>query len=347
MTRQQILDYLDDHDEATGADLCRHLGISRQAVNQHIKRLILDRRVEKQGATRGAVYRRADPNRPAAAAVSVQKTIILPGLEEDAVFAELSLRLNLQRRLGKLARNIARYAFTEILNNAIDHSQSSRCELGAEVDRYAYRFRIRDFGLGIFQSIASKFELQDESAAVGELLKGKTTTMAERHSGEGIFFTSKSADRISFRSHRTTLVFDNRKQDVFIEHTRFLRGTDVHFAISRRSRRDLTQIFAQYAPEEFDYRFERTRVRVRVLLDDCVSRSQAKRLLTRLTNFREVVLDFSGVANMGQAFADEVFRVFLKTHPQIALRIENLPAALAPMVRHVVDDKTTDRLTIG
>jgi hypothetical protein len=44
--------------------------------------------------------------------------------------------------------------------------------------------------------------------------------------------------------------------------------------------------------------------------DNLVSRSQAKRLLMRVDRFKTVVLDFSGIASIGQAFADEVFRVF-------------------------------------
>ena len=41
-----------------------------------------------------------------------------------------------------------------------------------------------------------------------------------------------------------------------------------------------------------------------------VSRSQAKRLLARLDKFEVVILDFEGVSAIGQAFADEIFRVF-------------------------------------
>lgn len=55
-------------------------------------------------------------------------------------------------------------------------------------------FVVRDSGIGLFQNIATQFGLPNENAGVGELLKGKATTMAERHSGEGIFFTSRAGD---------------------------------------------------------------------------------------------------------------------------------------------------------
>ena len=49
--------------------------------------------------------------------------------------------------------------------------------------------------------------------------------------------------------------------------------------------------------------------------ENVVSRSQAKRLLVGSERFEEVMLDFEGVPEIGQAFSDEVFRVFKNQHP--------------------------------
>jgi DNA-binding MarR family transcriptional regulator len=342
---ERILARLKRKPDANSAELCELLGVTRQALSRHLKKLLREGRIAKTGSTKSARYRLAS-RRTQPATDTVEKICRLRGLEEDAVYRELSLRLNLERRLNEATRKIASYAFSEMLNNAIEHSRSERCLVQASVDAYDFAFHIRDFGIGIFQSIQRKFEFPDEHAAVAELLKGKTTTMEKRHSGEGIFFTSKAADRISFRSHRTTLVFDNLKRDVVVEEGRFQSGTDVQFAVSRRSKRNLDEIFRHYAPEQFDYRFDRTRVAARVLLKNCVSRSEARRLVNGLDKFREVALDFSGVEAMGQGFADEVFRVFLLTHPHVTLRLENVRPTLAAMVRHVVDKSTMNRLTI-
>src|SRR5947207_10771017 len=46
-----------------------------------------------------------------------------------------------------------------------------------------------------------------------------------------------------------------------------------------------------------------------------VSRSQAKRLLSRLEGFTTAILDFEGIEEIGPAFADEIFRVFARAHP--------------------------------
>jgi uncharacterized protein (DUF1330 family) len=50
-----------------------------------------------------------------------------------------------------------------------------------------------------------------------------------------------------------------------------------------------------------------------------VSRSQAKRLLANVDKFKIVIFDFSKVEAIGQAFADEVFRVFKKQHLEIQI----------------------------
>lgn len=346
-TKATILGLLGKHDRMTGTALAQEIGISRQAVSRHLKALVAAGRVVKEGQTRGTRYRLPRPGEKAPdAGISTSRTYVLKGLEEDRAFQDLSLGLTLEHRVSESAFSICRYAFTEMLNNAIDHSQSGQCRVAVEVGAHDVKAAIRDYGIGIFRSIQDRFGLADESAAVGELLKGKATTMAEKHSGEGIFFTSKVVDRLHFRSHRVALLFDNRKQDVIVEHRRFQRGTDVRFSISRRSKRQMARIFSEFAPEEFDFKFGKTRVSVCVALEDCVSRSQAKRLLLRLEDFREVTLDFKGVESLGQAFCDEVFRVFLQAHPETRLHVVNLRPTLVPVVRHGVDKETSPRLTI-
>jgi hypothetical protein len=49
--------------------------------------------------------------------------------------------------------------------------------------------------------------------------------------------------------------------------------------------------------------------------ESLVSRSQAKRVLSRVERFSEVMLDFKDVDFVGQGFIDEIFRVFKKHHP--------------------------------
>ncbi|HUT71915.1 MAG TPA: DUF4325 domain-containing protein [Desulfatiglandales bacterium] len=338
-TKEKILRHIETKQSSNGKELSEVFGISRQAVNKHLKELIQNGRVTKQGTTKGAVYRPSTAKSEIEPARRFTKTYLLAGLEEDKVFQELATLLNLKSQLAKTAWDTAYYAFTEILNNAIEHSEAEQCSVNTSVDQYRFNFVIRDFGIGIFYSVFSKFDLPNENAAIGELIKGKTTTMQERHSGEGVFFTSKLSDAVSFRSHKINLIFDNRRKDVFVEERKFIKGTQVDFSISRHSKRRLDEVFAEYAPEEFDYKFEKTRAQVKLFKQDCISRSEAKRLLAGLDKFKQITLDFKGVKSIGQGFADEAFRVFRNAHPDILIKTENLSPSLEPIIHHVVDNK--------
>ncbi len=341
-TKDKLLAYAQRRGNFTGTELSKHLGISRQAIHKILKPLIEKGVIQKEGATRGACYRITGSKRIASMMRQFRRVYSLDPLEEEEVFQEFSRRLNLPYKVSKKAYENIHYAFTEIVNNAIDHSHSKKCIVEARIEQYRFVFRVRDFGIGIFKSISDKYGLANEAEAIGELIKGKTTTMKEKHTGEGIFFTSKVADFLSFRSHRITLIFDNIRRDVLIEEGKYMKGTGVEFRISRQSKKRLNSIFAEYAPKEFEYRFEKTRVLVKLFKADYISRSEARRLLQGLDQFQEVVLDFSGVRSLGQGFADEVFRMFRKSHPDIELKIENLSPNLAPMIHHVVDKSKED-----
>jgi biotin operon repressor/anti-sigma regulatory factor (Ser/Thr protein kinase) len=336
---------------ASGADLAKQLKISRQAVHIHLKGLVLKGQVVKTGTTRGAMYVLSSDRRRGAATLRFSKTFTLAGLAEDEVFLEAARRMQLARALPANVRDIIRFGFTEMLNNAIEHSCAAKCKVEVCLDPYVCLFIVRDFGIGLFQNIATQFGLPNENAAVGELLKGKATTMAERHSGEGIFFTSRAGDTVCFRSHKFEVLFDGRSRDVVVKERRFLRGTEVRFEIGRRSRRRLEAVFEEFAPAGLDYRFEKTSVLVKLFQQEYVSRSEARRMLARLDKFRNVELDFRDVRSLGQGFADEVFRVFPRAHPGVTVKAVNVRTAVEPMIRHVLDNAKMQRidnsLTIG
>lgn len=330
--KRRILDYLARRKSATGRELRERLGISRQALSLHVRALIHAGTVVRSGTTRGARYAAA---RRAPAAAAVSRLLRIPGADESQVWDELAATLNLGRALRPNVAGIAHYALTEMLNNAIDHSAADRCTVRFRLEAGAISFEVRDAGIGVFHSIASKLHLENEETALVELLKGRTTTMREAHSGEGIFFTSRAADRFVIRSHRIQVEWSRARDDVFVATRRFLAGTDVRFWLDRGTRRRLAQVFGEFAPEEYDFQFQRTRVLVKLLRGDYVSRSEARRLLANLEKFKEIVLDFRGVRSVGQGFADEVFRVFARRHPEIRIAAENAGPAIDAMIRHV------------
>jgi anti-sigma regulatory factor (Ser/Thr protein kinase) len=241
-------------------------------------------------------------------------------LAEDKVWHEDLLPL-----LSHLPRNlldIAHHGVTEMVNNAIDHSEADTVSVVMDCDGQRLRFAVADNGVGIFRKITRALALPDERLALLELAKGKLTTDPQRHSGEGIFFTSRMFD--NYRIESGGLFFDHNHefdQDLLVD-TEEAVGTLVAMDIARDSSRTARAVFDQYSSGPDEYSFAKTIVPVRLAKvgdENLISRSQAKRLLQRVDRFRCVVLDFEGVAGIGQAFADEIFRVFANAHPEVEL----------------------------
>ena len=328
-TRDAIRRFIEKKGSVTGPELAEHVGISRQAVSLHLRQLIAEGTVFKTGSTRAARYL---PGDAAPDERIIRRDFEISGLDESVIYEQVAVSLNLTT-LPANVEAIVHYAFTEMLNNAIDHSASENCTVQVKVDAARIRFDVRDKGIGVFHSIADKFELADEQVALIELVKGKTTTMPEAHSGEGIFFVSRCADRLVLRSHRLQLEWNRKLDDVFVSDPRFLKGTSVRFEILRDSRTRLEKIFGEFAPEAYDFRFEKTRVFVKLLRRNYVSRSEAKRLMHNLDEFSEIELDMRDVQSVGQGFADEIFRVFTSAHPEVSVTTINASPGIDAMLR--------------
>jgi anti-sigma regulatory factor (Ser/Thr protein kinase) len=126
------------------------------------------------------------------------KYILIPELAEDRVWKQ-----DIQPVLDHIVENaldIWHYGFTEMFNNALDHSSGT--EITVEIIKTAKstELYVYDNGIGIFQKIQNSLNLLDKRHAVLELTKGKLTTDPQRHSGEGIFFTSRMFDSYSILS---------------------------------------------------------------------------------------------------------------------------------------------------
>jgi uncharacterized protein len=96
-------------------------------------------------------------------------------------------------------------------------------------------------------------------------------------------------------------------------------------------------VFDAFTDSE-DYTFDKTVVPLRLAQHEgekLVSRSQAKRVAHGFERFKRVELDFIGIEEIGQAFADEMFRVFATAHPGIRITPINVSPAVAQMIRRV------------
>jgi len=235
-------------------------------------------------------------------------------------------------------RDIWQYAVTEMVNNAIDHSGSERVVVELLRDALNTTVYVADEGEGIFLKIQRALNLYDPREAILELAKGKLTTDPAHHTGEGIFFSSKVMDAFDIRSGTLHFMHDEWGADVLLERPADAPGTLVLMRLANDSTRILQDVFDQFAAPE-EYTFAKTIVPVRLAQHEgekLVSRSQAKRLTMRFERFKTVVLDFAGVEVIGQAFADEVFRVFHQAHPSTTLLPINMASAVEMMFKRAM-----------
>jgi anti-sigma regulatory factor (Ser/Thr protein kinase) len=311
--RRFIIDHLDKHPTDIARVTADKFGISRQAVNRHLKRLIDEKAVLTAGETRGRAYRLAPLE-------EWERTYRLREVSsEDAVWREIA------PVLGKLPQNVMRiwqYGITEMVNNVMDHAGGTSVRVSIRKTAASIHISILDDGVGIFRKITAALGLLDERHAVLELAKGKLTTDPARHSGEGIFFTSRSFDAFRIVSGGVFFAHDfDDTDDLILERETPVEGTMVEMELHNHTARNLQSIFDQFTTGD-DFGFTKTIVPVRLAQygdDHLVSRSQARRLLARIDRFRTVLLDFTNVESIGQSFADEIFRVFQLQHPEVEL----------------------------
>ncbi len=233
-------------------------------------------------------------------------------------------------------RSIWSYVFTEMINNAIDHSEAEGVVVDVRQNPLDTVVSIYDDGIGIFKKIQTHFGMDTLDDAIVELFKGKLTTDRENHSGEGIFFSSKIVDDFYILSEGK-LFAKNRfgRTDVAIAEKKNMPGTYVSMSLRNDSKKCVKEIFDQYA--NVDGGFWKTKLPLKNFFSSSpVSRSQAKRLCNRLEEFEEVELDFEGLDWMGQGFAHQLFVVFAREFPQVKLLPINMSEAVEKMYKHVM-----------
>ncbi|MCK4514249.1 MAG: DUF4325 domain-containing protein [Spirochaetaceae bacterium] len=306
---------------------CRKFGVTRQAMNRYIRELVDEGQISARGNTSQREY-------SLNVLLKERMSVSLAQLQEDEIW-----RTRVEILLGELPKNVLgiwQYAFTEMVNNAIDHSNGATLTVSIEMNALQTEMLVLDDGIGIFRKIKDECHLEDERHAVLELAKGKLTTDPDRHTGEGIFFTSRMLDDFAVLSGDVHFSHTfGEAEDWISQREKPDTGTAVFMFLSNKSTRTVKEVFDRFASEGEDYGFNKTVVPVRLArhgAEQLVSRSQAKRLLARIDRFNIVILDFADVESIGQAFADEIFRVFDQNHPHIRVLYTNTSVEVDQMI---------------
>ncbi len=315
---ERVRTFILENVEAHHADIAKvtaaKFDLSRQAVNKHLRNLVAEGALVETGSTRNKTFNLC-------AVQDWSKWYQPEGLEEDVVWTN---DVNPQLQLPENATRIWNYCVTEILNNAIDHSEATSISIDIKKNATATEITIYDTGVGIFKKIMDALGLPDQEYALLELAKGKFTTDPSRHSGQGIFFSSRMVDNFYIFSRGTFFSHDpKREHEDWLTHgeSKTQSGTLVSMTLANHTARTTKKVFDEFSTAEDDG-FTKTIVPVRMSLygdEQLVSRSQARRLLVRVDKFKTVVLDFEGVSTIGHSYADEIFRVFANANPAIKL----------------------------
>ena len=331
--REFILNNVTQHPKGIGVITAREFGISRQAISKHLNELVEEGLLTVSGNTRNRKFELRN---------YVEEDIEFQVTEDSA--EDVIWRESVKPLLVNLNENvldICHYGFTEMANNVISHSGSKVLMVGIRRNAVETILCVIDTGIGIFRKIQNDFNLHDPRHSLLELSKGKLTSDASSHSGEGIFFTSKMFDEFNIWSEN--LFFSKRFQGgQWLTDTDgekgFIKGTMIGMHISENSERVIKEVFDEFASEHEDWGFTKTHVVLKLLSyegEKLLSRSQAKRLLARVDQFKEVELDFNDITYIGQAFADEIYRVFKSEHPEVLITSINTTDDIENMIARV------------
>lgn len=306
--------------------LMARFGVSRGTALKTLKQLADSGWLVREGSRSRPLYRPGTQR-------EVVKRYALTGLNEDRPWSQdFAPCLALPKPVARLLQ----HAFTELLNNAIDHSGGTGVTVSVRQTATQVQLLVSDDGRGLFDTIHERFAIDDPVLAMLELAKGKLTSAPDRHTGRGLYFTARLAD--VFDVHANAAAFQRRHWtgDAWYSGKPLHRtGTTVFLAIALNTPRTLDAVLKAASHDGEGYGFERTTVPLRLITtpgNGLESRAQAKRVGARLSEFVRAELDFDGIDDIGHAFADELFRVFHREHPQLDLVPTNMTPRVAAMV---------------
>lgn len=312
----------------TIAKIVKETGFSRAYIHRFFQVLVEGGKLMYLGHANRARYvltNKTDLRKEKKKILSFSRIFKNTSLEEDRIFELIRKETGVFEDIHTNTEQIVHYAFTEMLNNAIEHSHSATIKVSLIRDQEMIRFDVVDWGIGIFENLIHQRHLRSAEEAIQDLLKGKQTTAPEAHTGEGIFFTRRIADTFLIRSSTKKLFFNNMINDFTIVSIKPIDGTRVTFTIALKTEKKLRDVFRAYTNESFE--FGTTEVVVHLYqkggVREFISRSQARRILVGLEKFQKIILDFTNIVSVGQGFADEVFRIWFSQNPDITIEVKN------------------------
>ena len=207
--REFVLNAVREQSSGIIAATAKELGISRQTASRHVRSLVREGLLKTSGTTKGQTYELVR------LAEFSNVFPVTPDLEEDEVWREAIVP-----HLDDLKANalyICQHGFTEMVNNVISHSGATELTVKLELTPLSIKLMVMDNGVGIFNKLQQDLGYKDPRHALLELSKGKLTSDPARHTGEGIFFTSRMFDSFLMLSGTLCFASLNKADDWLIE----------------------------------------------------------------------------------------------------------------------------------
>jgi anti-sigma regulatory factor (Ser/Thr protein kinase) len=337
--RKFLVDQVEKHPQDLVQVTMRKFNLTRPAVHRHLEKLISNGDILKEGSRNTTVYKLPGKSTGITWSLPIEREGDEGKIWEQDFAPKVAL-------YPKNIQDICYYGVTEMINNAIDHSQGKRLKLSWSDQGSEIQISVHDDGIGIFKKISNALALTDPREAILHLAKGKFTTDSKNHTGQGIFFTSRLFDSFAIISQELAYIRTRSENDWLVETRKEskINGTTVQMTLDKHTKLKTIDVFRQY--EDDDHGFEKTDVFVKLAkLDEetYISRSQARRLLLGLDKFKSVILDFSDVRSVGQGFVDEVFRVYKNAHPEVKISHINANDDVEFMIRRGLGDARKEK----
>ncbi len=243
--RTFILENVEAHPTDIAKVTAAKFELSRQAVNKHLRNLVGEGALVETGSTRSKTFNLC-------AVQDWSKWYQPQGLEEDVVWTS---DVNPQLRLPENATRIWNYCVTEILNNAIDHSDAGSISIDIKKNATLTEISIYDTGVGSFKKIMDALGLPIKSLPCWSWPKAALQLILVDTRRQGIFFSSRMVDNFYIFSRGTFF-----SHDIKMEHQDWLThgesksqsGTLVYMALTNHTARTTKKVFDEFSTVEDD-----------------------------------------------------------------------------------------------
>lgn len=295
-----ILQNIAKHRKNIVQEVIGRFGISRQAVNKHMNRLISDNKVMAYGVTKGRYYELVPE-------VNYSKTINFDKKQDPELIFNKFIKPQIQILKNNLY-DIFQFSICALLTNIQDYSNARTVYFKLFISHKKVHFIISDNGIGIFEDIKNKQNLYNERLAALELAKGSISSEPQNRSGEEVKLICNLFDTITIDSSGQSLSFNKKNEKWLINDSLQSKGTRIHLTIDTFRKRTCKEVFERY------FSSENSKVRIPVNLADISqqnivnSKSYVSYVLRNINNYNKVEFDFSQVNLIGPTFANELVR---------------------------------------